>query len=274
MKTYDDIFLSPLSMEETLGGFFKLPAGGRWVLPTPTRGQESKFYFITEGACTITVEGTEYVGKAGDLFLIPEGTLHSYYNHKEACFSKYWVHFDLLPDPTLLSRLSLPHFISVPPKGKIYRLFRRYDTLRTRPGLADRIALKAVLLELLGEYIAAASPGGVTLPTEEDDTIGAVLSYISEHPAEPLTMAELAARCYLHPNHFSRLFKARTGQTPARYVRYRKMELAKSYLEKSDLPIKEIMERIGETDPFAFSKRFKSYSSYSPRDYRRLFRKS
>lgn len=274
MKTYDDIFLSPLSMEETLGGFFKLPAGGRWVLPTPTRGQESKFYFITEGACTITVEGTEYVGKAGDLFLIPEGTLHTYYNHKEACFSKYWVHFDLLPNGAFFERLALPHCINVPPKGRIARLFRRYNALRTHRDLADRIAVKAILLEILGEFIAAACPDGVTLDTPEGDPIGDVLRYIGDHPAEPLTAGELAARCYLHPNHFSRLFKARTGQTPARYVRYRKMELAKSYLEKSDLPIKEIMERIGETDPFAFSKRFKSYSSYSPRDYRRLFRKT
>lgn len=274
MNSPDGMYLSFLGIEETLGGFFTIPAGRRWELPTPARAPQSKFYFITEGSCTITIGGQEYVGREGDLFLIPAGTAHTYYDHKEAPFSKYWVHFDLMPDNALLARLALPYVIHVPKAGKIARLFRRYATLNSRHGLAERIAVKGVLLEVLGEYISAACPDGVAVALPENDPLADVLRYIGDHLAEPLTTGELAARCYLHPNHFSRLFKAKTGQTPARYVRNRKMELAKTYLERSDLPVKEIMESVGETDPFAFSKRFKSYSSYSPREYRRLFRKS
>ena len=41
--------------------------------------------------------------------------------------------------------------------------------------------------------------------------------YISAHLHEPLQLSEIARRLYLSTAYFSRLFKARTGQTPSDY---------------------------------------------------------
>lgn len=273
MDIISDMYLASLSASLSLGGHLSVPRGERWELFPPLKNTQNKFYLITKGSCTITVEGEEYHGRPGDLFLIPAGVSHSYKNHSEAEFSKLWVHFDLLPDNTVISLLSLPIVLQVPKEGKAYRLLRRFVRLKASQELADRIEAKALILDLFAEYVRLSYPAGVEVRTEQKTPIGEIVRYINNHLKEPLTVASLAERCYLHPNHFTRIFKQKTGQTPARYIRGKKMELAKTYLEGSDLSIREIMEKVGEEDLFGFSKRFKSYSSYSPREYRRLTRK-
>ena len=54
----------------------------------------------------------------------------------------------------------------------------------------------------------------------------------------------------MHPNHFIRFFKEKTGETPAKYIKARRMETAKRYLEETELSVKEIMLAIGENDPY------------------------
>ena len=270
MESTDRAYLANLGGRVTLGGHFRSPVGTNWVLPKRTRILFNKFYYIRSGRCTITVDGCEYTGEAGDWFFIPAGSWHTYTDRCDEVFEKDWMHFELMPDNGLFSALSLPHRVRVPAGSRVPTLFRRYVRLARGTGVREEIAIKAILLDLVSEYIALAYPEGVAHVGEER-MIMRVLAYIGSHLAEPMTVSTLAARFYLHPNHFIRFFKSETGQTPARYIRNARMEVAKRALEETDRPIREIMEMIGETDVFAFSKRFKSYYSYSPREYRRVF---
>ncbi|MFA7636605.1 MAG: AraC family transcriptional regulator [Monoglobales bacterium] len=271
MQPLQEIYFSNLNAICTDGGFFAPPVGTDWANPLH-RFSQSKFYFVTKGRCRITVDGTEYVATEGDWFFIPPGTLHEYSMLEWETFEKYWMHFQLYPNAELFSLLNLPYNVNAGGRKEVYRLFKSFSKICGGMDVTDKITVKSYLLSLISEYIFLAHPDGVPLKRFSDNRIDEILEYISENLDKPLTVSSLADAFHLHPNHFIRFFKNKTGQTPAKYIKIKRLEMARYLLEYTDLYVSEIMERIGETDQSQFSKQFKAFYSFSPREYKKFFR--
>ena len=77
----------------------------------------------------------------------------------------------------------------------------------------------------------------------------------------------------MHPTHFIRYFRTRTGQTPARYVAERRMESAKRMLENTELDVSAVMEQVGLQEASHFARLFRKQYALTPTEYRREFRK-
>ena len=272
MKSLQEIYFSNLNAVCNTGGEFFCPTDFSWEIDTHTFDQ-NKFYFITDGKCIITVKGKEYTAHPGQWFFIPAGTPHAYHNLKECSFEKYWMHFDLYPSADLFTMLELPYFVDVPKDSVVYDLFRQASEAMQSDSLTDRIRLKTCLLMLISEYISLVHPDGVAVE-DTDSRIDRMLRYINRNLDKPLSVTDLAEHFHLHPTHFIRFFKEKTGETPANYIRIRRMETAKRLLESTDLYISQIMEQIGFCDESQFSKQFKKYYALSPRNYRKYFRKN
>lgn len=74
----------------------------------------------------------------------------------------------------------------------------------------------------------------------------------------------------LSPDHFRRLFKKETGQTPIEYLIEKRIVYAKQLLESSyssNMKIKEISVLSGFNDPYYFSRLFKKITGKSPTDW-------
>lgn len=270
MNYLQDVYLSNLNAVHNIGGFFSCPTGKVWQTSLHTFTQ-NKFYFVTKGSCSIVINGKTYTATAGDWFFIPANATHSYVNHNEKLFRKYWMHFDIYPNNELFGILNLPYFVKIDKKDKAYKLFRQYTSISSSDKLTDKIYVKSILMQLIAEYINIAVSDNISVKSISDKKIDDVLRYINNNIEKPLTVTDLAEQFHLHPTHFIRFFKNKTGQTPAKYVKAKKMETAKRCLEDSDLYVTEIMEKIGESDPASFSKQFKSYYSLSPREYRKMY---
>lgn len=272
MSYLQDVYFSNLNAVNNLGGFFSAPVGFDWSYERHSFVQ-NKFYFITRGSCTITVENMEYTAKAGDWFFIPSHAEHSYYNHKEKVFEKYWMHFDLYPNNELFHILHLPYFVTPERGNYAYKLFKQYERLNHSNRLEDKINIKAILMQLIAEYIHLSLSEDVVVKSISDTKIDDILRFINCNIDKPLSVSDLSETFHLHPSHLIRFFKNKTGDTPAHYIKARKMEIAKRYLESSELYVSEIMEKIGEQDLSSFSKQFKSCYSLSPRAYRKYYKK-
>ena len=74
---------------------------------------------------------------------------------------------------------------------------------------------------------------------------------------------QVARHCALSEYHFYRSFKQAFGITPYRYMLNRRLEYAKSLLEKK-MPVREIAKHCGFADIFTFSKAFKRVFSIAP----------
>ncbi|MFB9277050.1 helix-turn-helix domain-containing protein [Cohnella cellulosilytica] len=98
------------------------------------------------------------------------------------------------------------------------------------------------------------------------DKIQAVILYMKRHLREKLTRDQLAEQAGLTPEHFSRVFKKRTGQSPVDYLIGIRVERAEELLRSTPLAIKEIARQVGFEDPYYFSRVFKKVTGAAPSD--------
>lgn len=104
------------------------------------------------------------------------------------------------------------------------------------------------------------------------DAGGAVaeaVRYIDEHLQEPLRLKDIADQVHMNPSYFSVLFKEKTGITYSDYVTRRRMQRAKELLVKTDLPIRDIAQKVGYVHVKYFNKTFKEFENCSPGEYRK-----
>lgn len=272
MGYLQDIYFTNLNAVFNIGGYYSISGVDEWSCGKH-RFEQCKFYYVVDGECSITIEGKEYLVKAGDWVFIPAGAEHSYFNKKGATFSKYWFHFDLYPNVDIFKFLSLPFKINVGVKGKVKRLFSSLVSHAESNNLADKLMVKSLIISLLVEFIKVARPEGVSIKSREQNRIDDLLRFINENLDKELSIEILAEKYFAHPNHFIRAFKDKTGLTPAKYIKSKRMEMAKRLLESTDLSAVEITEKIGLIDPAHFSRLFKEYYNMPPAKYRAHFRK-
>lgn len=73
----------------------------------------------------------------------------------------------------------------------------------------------------------------------------------------------------LHPNYLSTVIKTKTGKTVSAWITEKTITEAKSLLQNSSTPIKQIASLLGFTEPTHFSNYFKKNTQTSPAYYRR-----
>jgi transcriptional regulator GlxA family with amidase domain len=86
---------------------------------------------------------------------------------------------------------------------------------------------------------------------------------------EQLTVAMLAEQANMSPRNFARLYKVKTGRTPAKAVEMFRLEAARRMLEDSDRNVTQIARACGFGDEERMRTTFLRNLSISPRDYRR-----
>jgi len=96
-------------------------------------------------------------------------------------------------------------------------------------------------------------------------------AYIVEHPTAELAVPALARQVAMSPRHFSRVFRAEVGVSPASYVEGVRVEAARRLLEESRDGLEGIAAAAGFGTPEALRRAFARRVGLSPREYRARF---
>ncbi|RYF66209.1 MAG: helix-turn-helix domain-containing protein [Comamonadaceae bacterium] len=86
-----------------------------------------------------------------------------------------------------------------------------------------------------------------------------------------LTVEFLAERVRMSPRNFARVYKEKTGRTPAKAVEVFRLEAARRFLEDSPRNVDSIARLCGFGDEERMRVTFKRHLGVAPRDYRRRF---
>lgn len=229
----------------------------------------NKFYFIREGEGFVKLRDRVYYPQPGELYMLSSGVLQSYGTTSENTFAKYWCHFEArVGDLPLFQVLDTPISIQVADPAGLSAHFDRLIELSRQPSLTSGIRAQALLLEIIATYLdGCAYVHTNQAATSSVSRISDVLTYISEHLNENLTVERMAAMAHFHPNYFIPLFKNLTGYPPIQYINRLRMEKAKRLLAQADTRITDIAEQVGMELPY-FSRSFKEYAGLSPSVYR------
>jgi AraC family transcriptional regulator len=96
-----------------------------------------------------------------------------------------------------------------------------------------------------------------------------VAEFIEEHLAEEISLAVLAELVHLSIYHFARAFKQSFGAPPHRYHMARRMDRARSLLQRPALSVTQIGAQIGFRETSSFTTAFRKFTGLTPTEYRR-----
>lgn len=99
------------------------------------------------------------------------------------------------------------------------------------------------------------------------DSVEFVKKYIEEHYMEDVQLGDLALVTHVSPSWLSVCFKRETGCSFTEYLVRFRVNKAGKLLQENCLSCKEVASEVGYEDYAQFSKIFKKYTGYSPKDY-------
>lgn len=100
-----------------------------------------------------------------------------------------------------------------------------------------------------------------------------VREYIEAHIHEKISVGDLANLVHINEQHLMRIFKKETGQSILEYITERRIVIASNLLKDTDYSINFISDCIGCENYSYFTRIFKKYTGFSPREYRMQFKK-
>jgi AraC family transcriptional regulator len=96
-----------------------------------------------------------------------------------------------------------------------------------------------------------------------------LVEFIEDHLSEEISLATLAKLVNLSLFHFSRAFKQSFGVPPHRYHSGRRMDRARSLLQKPALSVTQIGVQTGFRETSSFTRAFRRFTGVTPTEYRR-----
>lgn len=94
------------------------------------------------------------------------------------------------------------------------------------------------------------------------------MDYVDFHYSNDLSLAGLAAMCYVSPSYLSSLFKKETGTTITDYINGTRIRQSMIFLNVSQMSVGEIASRVGFSDANYFTRTFKKVLGKTPKAYR------
>ncbi|MGB1907255.1 MAG: AraC family transcriptional regulator [Spongiibacter sp.] len=224
--------------------------------------------YCTGGRGTLVCDDRQYDIRSGDLVLLPRGHSHAYHADDLDPWTIYWLHFNgRLADAFYQhSRLTSPKlYIGLQPR--VVRIFDGLSELRRSAYQLAEFIQGCHQIQALLSYIAL-------LERQQRPQSGKGLDWerlramMQEHIHGQLNLDELAASANLSKFHFTKKFKAWSGQSPIQYFINMKVQRACYLLDSTGMSIKEVAAALGYDDAYYFSRVFKKTIGLSPSEYR------
>ena len=112
-------------------------------------------------------------------------------------------------------------------------------------------------------YLTAEEKGSAKMNSWTEGIQNAV-QYIEDNLTEDLDVADIAARAYVSPFYFQKIFSVLCGFTVGEYIRNRRLSAAAEELSKADAKVIDIAAKYGYDSPDSFARAFTRFHGISP----------
>jgi AraC-like DNA-binding protein len=227
--------------------------------------------FVARGRGTLRLGGQDFTLLPGMVFSYVPGVAHDILTEADDPLVKYFVDFTGERAVRLLRKFELApkNVVRVVTPGEIQRIF---DDLIANGLKGSRLSPRIcdVLLEHLILKIADSVRPCDAGETPAFGTYQRCRQHIESHCQRLRTQAQIARECGVNPAYLCRLFRRYDHQTPYQHLMRLRMNLAAKRLQEPGALVKQVAAELGFSDPFHFSRAFKSVFGLSPDAFRRL----
>ncbi|GAB6011816.1 AraC family transcriptional regulator [Viscerimonas tarda] len=236
---------------------------------------ENILIYCEKGKGWIEHNGEKLTLTANKAYIIPANEPHAYGADNREPWSIYWLHFK--GENTNMFGAIFGQLLSIDESDNSrykdrFDLFESiYRNLEMGYSPENLEYISFCLMHLLAslKYL----PQYRELKTVKlDDVIRKSIVYMKENLENRITLDDIAQAVGYSKSHLITLFTQKTSYSPIVYYNQLRIQRACSYLQFSDLKIKEIAFRLGFYDPYHFSKAFQKEMEISAREYRRKYK--
>jgi AraC-like DNA-binding protein len=227
--------------------------------------------YVADGRGEVSLNGHAYPLQPGRLFSYGPGVSQHITGDAAEPLVKYFVDFAGSDAARLLKQCGLASggVSQVHPPNVLQALFGELieDGLRMshqERGLCGKL-LECLMLKISDTRVLVEAGDTLALSTYQR-----CRQHIDRHFARLCTLEQLASECNVNNAYLCRLFQRYDHQSPYQYLLRLKMNLAAERLQQPGSLVKQAAEEIGFSDPFHFSRVFKSFLGVSPGAFRRM----
>ncbi len=252
---------------------------------------DHRLFYITDGVCSINIEGNENILRKGSVVLIQSGTQYKF-NIRENT-RLVVLNFDYTQKFSNIKNIIKPVKANVYNKNKILEqvIFSDAKILNTPIVISDIYELNQFLVlvveewhkcllysnefssALLKEIILKILRSSVFSSSGAYNRISLVIRYIEENYSKNISNDELAKISGYHPYHLNRLMNKYAKTTIHKYLTNYRIKKSQEYLTDTDFSISEISDLCGFKTPYYFSNLFKEKFNISPLQYRKKYKR-
>ena len=231
------------------------------------RRTNSKIYvfeYIYAGKGIVNVNGSSSLLKAGDIYILPQGSNHEYYSDSTDKWRKIWFTATGVLIDQLLKAYNLTNVYWI--RGlDLRRLFVEVFTLlkTSQPDHNNRSAL--ILHNLIIECASRLRTVGKQITPDA----AAIKNYLDANIMNAVSLGKISKHVHKSPSQVIRTFKKAYEVTPYEYVILERINTAKILLvDHAYLSVKEVAFMLNFADEHYFSNVFKSKVGISPSMYK------
>lgn len=95
------------------------------------------------------------------------------------------------------------------------------------------------------------------------------IEYVEKNYQNNFKILDLATECHMSETHFRRIFQEKMNMTPIEYVNFVRVKKACELIDKTDISMEEVAERVGFVTPSTFNRNFRRIIGTSPYQWKK-----
>lgn len=250
----------------------------------PHYHQTIEVLYFKEGSARLRCQDKEYLAQQGNIFIINSKETHSCEtSHSNLSYIVLSFELSFLSNqaadvcqinylqPLLDNDIVFSNDIKEP--SSIRLLFDEIVHEYEKKDYAYELAIKARLCSLL--LCLLRNPTQISLPGNDKkhllikkENLLPCFYFIENKYMEKISLQDLAQQANMSREHFCRVFKEITGQTPVFYLLQYRLKKAATLLSTTKFTITQIALQTGFSDSNYFSRQFRKYYKISPSSFK------
>lgn len=95
------------------------------------------------------------------------------------------------------------------------------------------------------------------------------IAYVEKNYSDNFKIVDLANECHMSETHFRRIFQEKMNMTPIEYVNFVRIRKACELIDKTDISMEDVAEKVGFATPSTFNRNFRRIIGTSPYQWKK-----
>lgn len=259
---------------------YKMKRTDNCIFVTNHWHKEIEIIYVLHGDLYININGSDFVGKSGDVFLVNKSEMHELYgksldleyyafvfNDDMLSFASRDASQRLFLEPIAANKIK---FSNKPKTDE--NIFKQILECNRGHSFAYMLKTKSLLLYFISGLFESGQYEKRRVESSSEELKKKIIYYIKSEFAGKITLGAIAEKFNMSPKYFCRFFKNSFGKTFTEYLNGVRTEKAMEFLDKGESVTAAALS-CGFNNMSYFTRVFRSNTGINPCQYKRRLNK-